>query len=43
MKSVNNKISHVVDYWVDSIMEGYIIEFAVENFKSHNVEEREFF
>ena len=43
LKSVNNKISCVVDYWVDSILEGYITEFTVNTTKSYNVVERELF
>ena len=36
MKSVNNKLSCIVDYWVDSILKGYIIEFSINSIKSYN-------
>ena len=41
--SVSNKISRVVDFWVDSILQGYINEFAVDTIKSYSEAERNFF
>jgi len=43
LKSVRNSISRVVDFWFDSILGGYITEFAVDTIKSYSVVEREFF
>jgi len=43
LKSVSNSISRVVDYWFDSIVGGYIIEFLVDIVKSYSAAEREFF
>ena len=41
--SVSNTISRVVDFWFDSILQGYIIEFAVEAITSYSEAERNFF
>ena len=41
--SVSNTISKVVDFWVDSILQGYIIEFMVEAITSYSEAERKFF
>ena len=41
--NVSNIISRVVDFWVDSILQGYIIEFAVEAITSYSEAERNFF
>jgi hypothetical protein len=30
LQQVNNKFIHVVDLWLDSIVAGFIIEFAVD-------------
>ena len=30
LKRINNPISRAMDFWVDSILEGYITEFVVE-------------
>ena len=43
LKSVSKSISRVVDFWFDSIIGGYITEFAVYTIKSYSVAEREFF
>jgi len=43
LKSISNPISREVDYWFDSILGGYIIEFAIDTVKSYSVAEREFF
>ena len=39
-KRVNNPISRVVDFWVDSILEGYITEFVVDTITSYSEAER---
>ena len=41
--SVSNTISRDVDFWVDSILQGYITKFAVEAITSYNEAERNFF
>ena len=41
--SVINTISRAVDFWVDSILQGYIIEFVVETITSYSEVERNFF
>ena len=41
--SVNNTISRAVDFWVDSVLQGYITEFAVETIISYSEAERYFF
>ena len=40
---MNNTISHVVDLWLDSIWEGYIIEFVVNTTKSYRAIKQDFF
>ena len=41
--SVSNDISRVVDFWVDSILQGYITDFAVEAITSYSEAKRNFF
>ena len=36
LKRINNPISRVVDFWVDSILEGYISEFVVDIITSYS-------
>ena len=40
---VSNTISRAIDFWVDSIFQGYITEFAVETITSYSEAERKFF
>ena len=40
--SVSNKISRVVDFWVDSILKGYINGFVVDTITSYREAERNF-
>ena len=40
LECVNNTISRVVEFWVDSILEGYIIEIVVDTIKSYSEDER---
>ena len=42
-KCVDNKISSAVEFWVDGILEGYITNFVVDNFKSYSEVEKELF
>ena len=41
--SVSNTISIVVDFWVDSILQGYITEFEVDTITSYSEVEINFF
>ena len=41
--SVSNTISRVVDFRVDSILQGYITKFTVEAITSYREAERNFF
>ena len=43
ISSVSNPISRVVDFWVNNIFQGYIIEFAVDTITSSSEVERNFF
>ena len=43
LKSVSNSISRAMDYWFDSIIGGYITEFAVDTVKYYSAAERELF
>ena len=41
--SVSNSISRASDFWVDSILQGYITEFAVDTITSYSEAEINFF
>ena len=41
--SVSNPISRVVDFWFESILQGYITKFAVDTITSYSESERNFF
>ena len=43
VKSIDNPISRVVDFWLASLLEGFITEFAVDQRKSFSEAERYFF
>ena len=43
LTSVSNPISRDVDFWVESILQGYIIDFVVETITSYSEVERKFF
>ena len=43
LKKTSNPISKFVEFWLDSILEGYITEIAVNTIKSCSEIEREFF
>ena len=43
MQEVDNKAARVVEVCIDSILEGYIIEFTVDTVKSYSDAERELF
>jgi hypothetical protein len=42
LHQVNNKFTHAVEFWLDSIFVGFITEFAVDTTKSYSVVEQEF-
>jgi hypothetical protein len=39
---MNNKFTHAVDFWLDSIVAGFITEFSIDTTKSYNAMEQEF-
>ena len=43
LQEIDNKESRAVEMWLDSILEGYITEFAVNTNKSFSEAERDFF
>ena len=43
VRSIDNPISRAVDFWLASVLEGFITEFAVEQRKHFNEAERYFF
>ena len=43
LKSVSNPVSRAVDFWVGSILQGYITEFVVDTITSYGEAERENF
>jgi hypothetical protein len=43
LKGVDNPISRAVDFWLASLLEGFITEFAVDQRKSFSEAERYFF
>jgi hypothetical protein len=42
LQQVNNKFTRVVDFWLDSIVAGFITESAIDTTKSYNTTEKEF-
>ena len=40
---VSNTVSRAIDFWVDSILQGYITEFLVESITSYSEAERKCF
>jgi hypothetical protein len=43
MNSTSNPTTHVVYFWLDNILGGYITKFSIDCTQSYNVTEREFF
>jgi hypothetical protein len=43
LNSVSNPTTREIDFWLDSVLGGYVTEFAVDCIQSYNVVEREFF
>jgi hypothetical protein len=42
LQQVNNKFMCAIDFWLDNIVAGFIIEFVVYTMKYYNVAEKEF-
>jgi hypothetical protein len=42
LQQLNNKFTCTIDFWLDSIVAGFIKEFAVDTVKSYSVAEQEF-
>jgi hypothetical protein len=42
LQQVDNKFTRAVDFWLDSIVTGFITKFAVDTVKSYNAAEKEF-
>ena len=43
LKNIRNLVLRVVDFWVDSMLEGYITEFVVETITSYSEVGRKIF
>ena len=43
MRNLDNPITRAVDFWLASVLEGFITEFAVDQTKSFSEAERYFF
>ena len=43
LKNTNNAVSRVVDFWLTSLLSGFIIEFVVDTLKAYSEAERQFF
>jgi hypothetical protein len=42
LKRVNNKFTRAMDFWLESITAGFIIEFVVDTTKSYTIVEEDF-
>ena len=42
-KHTNNSISRAVDFWLNSLLDGFVSEFSIETLKAYNEVERYFF
>ena len=36
LEQTDNTITHMVDHWVDSVLGGFVIEFAIDQFLSYS-------
>jgi len=43
LNEISNLISRVVDFWINSILKGYVTKFSISTTKSYSTAEREFF
>ena len=42
LERTNNFVSRIVDFWLNSVLEGFVIEFAVDMLKAYSEVERYF-
>jgi hypothetical protein len=42
LQQVDNKFTRAIDFWLDNIVAGFIIGFAVDTMKSYSAAEQEF-
>ena len=43
LNNIDNSISRAVDFWLNSLLEGFVTEFAIETLKAYRKAERLFF
>ena len=43
LEKTNNTITRTVEYWVDSVLGGFVTEFAIDHFVSYSKAEQRFF
>ena len=43
LKNTYNSISREVDFWLNTLLEGFVTEFAVDTLKAYSEEKRLFF
>jgi hypothetical protein len=43
LKNIDNIVSRAVDFWLTSLLSGFIIEFVVDTVKAYSEAERQFF
>jgi hypothetical protein len=43
LNSISNPTTRAIDFWLDSVLGGYVTEFAVDCIQSYSVAERYFF
>ena len=43
LEQTNNPISRTVDYWMNSLLDGFVIEFVVDMLKAYSEADRYFF
>jgi hypothetical protein len=42
LERVNNTFMHIVDFWIDIIIAGFITKFVVDTTKSYTAAEKDF-
>ena len=43
LKQTYNPISRAIDFWLNSLLEGFVTEFAIDTLKAYSEEKRIFF
>jgi hypothetical protein len=43
VNTISNQISHIIDFWLESVLGGYITVFVIDCIHSYSVAKREFF